>query len=424
MGKIIRLAVAISLITLCIVFTSCNKTHNNSVENPSNTNFSNTAKIESLVKTIKQISPSKLKFKEIDLPKGYPSLGGLAVNGNMVFFIAGTGKPAKSVPPCLLYLEKLFSYNEETKEMQLIAEIDPGFVQIDWVDANEDWVVYREIQEEFGGPERIYAINRKDSKKELLLEDKGCSDCEGVVSGHPFNLKLWNGNYLIKSDSKFEPTKRDKSGKITDGLFHETITLVNLITKESIVIFNKSAPLKTSAAIFSISVNSSYIIFNYAEGGNQIIYGYSFSNGKLRELLTIPLMRDLTESNGYFVSSILLTEDNYVIFDYPEDLQKNQFLTVIAPIDNIKDMRSIGKTIPNYYAEWPQTATFNYIVWANRSNDTLYILNRTSGNLTTVKAGLGYLWLSGTELIGAGSKPLIETDKLTLIFIDLFENGF
>ncbi len=307
----------------------------------------------------------------------------------------------------------------KTKTLENIAEIDSGFVQIDWADANDDWVVYREISDEYGGPERIYAINRKSNTKKLVFENKGCTNCEGVISEHSFNISLWK-DYLVLPQFSFEATKRDKDGKITDGLHHNSIKIINLITNESEIIFNKSAPLNSSAAIFSTSINSSYLAFNYAEGGKQIIYTYSFNSDTLTGLLEVPLMSDAIGSNNFLSANVLLTQDNYIVFDYPEELQREKFLTVIAPLENIKQMKSLSKEVPNYYLTWPQIESNDYIVWANRNENTLNIINRNSGCLSTVNIGIGYLWLSDDKIITVGSVQ----DKIFLIFFSLRENGF
>jgi len=408
MRKVNRVLVVILVISIFITLSGCNKVANTSP----GTNLPNTsnANIPALVKSNKTVELSSLKYEEINLPKDYQSVGWLACSNDFVFFSSGTDKPSKSNPPCLTYIEKLFSYNVKTKALKNIAEIDKGFVQIDWVGANDNWIVYREIKDEYGGPERIYAINRSDNKVKLVFENIECTNCEGVTSQHVFNLNLWN-DYLVLPRFSFEPTKRDQNGKITDGLFYNSIKIINLKTNESKEIFNKSSSLSQSGAIFSTSINSNYLVFNYAEGGKQTIYTYSFNSGTLKELLEVPLMSDTIGSNNFLYTNVLLTEDNYIVFDYPEDLKTDKFLTVIAPIENINQMKSLFKTVPSYYIMWPQYESRDYIAWANRQEGTLNIINRNSGCLISINSAAGLVeWVDSKKVI-VDYGTIVKTDK-------------
>lgn len=401
-----------------MVFSGCNSRTNPASQNENPANQSQSS-ITSLVKNKETVNLDTLKYDKVTAPKDYPSVAGIAVNGNTLFFCSGTERPSEKLPPCLTYIEKLFSYNIKTKELKTIAEIDKGFVQIDWVDANEDWIVYREIRNEYGGPVRIYAIDRKNNVKKLVYEEKGCTDCEGVSSEHSFNFHL-RKNSLIICQFSFKPTKRDKSGRITDGVFHNSIGILNLKTDETKTIFDRSTPLSSGGDIFSTSVNSSYIAFNNAENGEQTIYVYNFNTNELKDLIKVPLMRDTAEKNSFFSTRILLTEDNYLIFSYPKNLQENTFETVIAPINNIKQMKSLFAEVLDYYLTWPQFESKDYIIWANRQNDTLYIINRNSGCLKTMNLGISYLWVTEDKLFAYGG---IGSQESSFIIIDLKENG-
>lgn len=417
MIKLTKVLVVILVISIFITLSGCNKETNTANQNGNSSNQSNTV-VASFVKSTKTVELSKLKHDEINPPKDYPSVAGIAVSGNTLFFCSGSDRPSKSTAPCLTYIEKLFSYNIQTKELKTIAEIDKGFIQIDWLNVDEDWLVYREINDEYGGPVRIYAMDRKSNIKRLVYEERGCTDCEGITSQHLFNLNLWK-DFLIIPQFSFEPTKRDERGMIKDGIFHNSIKILDLRTNETKTIFDKSAPLASSGAIFSTSVNSSYLAFNYAENGTQSIYVYSFDSGELEDLLDVPLMSDAIGSNNYLSNRILLTEDNFIVFGYPENLKRDMFLTVIAPIENIKQMKSLSNEVPDYYLTWPQSESKDYIIWANRQNSTLYVINRNSGCLETVKLGIGYLWVTGDKLFAYGGTG----SKESFIVIDLKENG-
>ena len=414
MAKLSKVLIAMVVISMLIVSSGCNNKTNPASQNKNPSNQSN-AQVTSLVKSKESVNLDTLKYDEIATPKDYPSVAGIAVSGDTLFFCSGSDKPSKNTAPCLTYIEKVFSYNLKTKELKTVATVDRGFVQIDWVNADNDWVVYREIRDEYGGPVRIYAINRKSNAKKLVYEEKGCTNCKGVTSSHTFNLNLWK-DFLIMPQVSFDATKKNKSGEVEDGIFHNSIKLLNLKTGKTKVIFSKASPLSLSGAIFSASVNSSYLIFNYAEGGKQSIYVYSFDSGSLKDILDVPLRKGASGDNNYIADRVLLTEDDFAIFDYPVSLQKNTFLKVIAPIGNIKQMKSLPIKAPYYYLTFPQTESRDYIVWANRNNDTLYILNRNSGCLKTIELGVGYMWIEKDKLF-------LESGK-SFIVMDLKKNGF
>ena len=418
MTKLSRVLLAIVVMSMLIVSVGCNNRTNSASQNKKSHDQSEVS-IASLVKSKESVNLDTLRYDEIAIPKDYPSVAGIAVNGNTLFFCSGSDKPSKSTAPCLTYIEKVFSYNLKTKELKTVATVDKGFVQIDWVDADNDWIVYREIRDEYGGPVRIYAINRKSNVKKLVYEEKGCTNCKGVSSSHTFNLNLWE-DFLIMPQVSFDATKKNKSGEIEDGIFHNSIKLLNLKTGKTKVIFSKASPLSLSGAIFSVSVNSSHLIFNYAEGGKQSIYVYSFGSGSIKDILDVPLRKDTGGSNNYIVDKVLLTEDNFVIFDYPVNLQKNTFLKVIAPIENIKQMKSLPITAPYYYLTFPQTESRDYIAWANRKNNTLHIVNRNSGCLKTIELGVSHMWISEDELFIDGGSGFKES----FIVVDLKKNGF
>ncbi len=418
MTKLNKVLIARVVISMFVVFSGCNNKTNTASQNKNPSNQSE-AQIASLVKCKKSVNLDALKYDEVAIPKDYPSVAGIAVSGDTLFFCSGSDKPSKSTAPCLTYIEKLFSYNLKTKELKTVATIDRGFIQIDWVNADNDWVVYREIRDEYGGPVRIYAISRESNAKTLVYEEKGCTNCKGVSSSHTFNLDLWK-DFLVMPQVSFDATKKNKNGEVEDGIFHNSIKLLNLETGKTKVIFSKASPLSLSGAIFSVSVNSSHLIFNYAEGGKQSIYIYSFDSGNLKDILDVPLRKDASGDNNYIMDKVLLTEDDCVIFDYPVNLQKNTFLKVIAPIENIKQMKSIPIKSPYYYLTFPQIEPKDYIVWANRKSDTLYILNRNSGCLKTIELGVGYMWIAGDKLFIEGGLGFKES----FIAIDLKKNGF
>ncbi len=418
MAKLSKVLITMVVITMLVVFSGCNNKTNTASQNRASSNQSE-AQIASLVKCKKPVNLDALKYDEVAIPEDYPSVAGIAVSGDTLFFCSGSDKPSKSTAPCLTYIEKLFSYNLKTKELKTVATIDKGFVQIDWVNADNDWVVYREVRNEYGGPVRIYAINRKSNAKTLVYEEKGCTNCKGVSSSHTFNLDLW-GDFLVMPQVSFDATKKNKNGEVEDGIFHNSIKLLNLKTGKTKVIFSKASPLSLSGAIFSVSVNSSHLIFNYAEGGKQSIYIYSFDGGSLKDILNVPLRKDASGDNNYIMDKVLLTEDDCVIFDYPVNLQKNTFLKVIAPIENIKEMKSLPIKAPYYYLTFPQIELKDYIVWANRKSDTLYILNRNSGCLKTIELGVGYMWIAGDKLFIEGGLGFKES----FIIINLEKNEF
>lgn len=377
----------IVIIATLLISSGCSNIHEkvnnkNSKENYISQNENNTI-YEPIIKNKNIAYLDNFKYKTIELPSSCNTIGSLVVSGNFVFFTGGSNKPASSSPPCLTYIEKLFSYNIKSGEITNIAQINNGFAQIDWVDANKDWIVYREINSEYGGPVRICAINRNNGHKKIVIDnDKG--KCTGITSQHLYNLNLY-GNFLVVPDFSLKVTKRDKNGKIKEGMIDNSISIVDLLTNKRDVIFSKSSPINMSGAIFSTSVNSSYLVFNYAEGGLQTIYLYDFNKKVLKKLLNVALESDPQGSNkNYLMSTVVLTEDNNIIYSCPADKENSDFETVIAPISDIHKVKRLFRNTPDYYLMWPRHEPKNYIAWVNRKKG-LMVLNKNSETLTTIR---------------------------------------
>jgi hypothetical protein len=156
MNRLIKIFVVILTLSVLLVLSGCSKTastnpatsnEQNQTIDPSNQVNSN---IPALVREKKTIELTNIKFEEVPLPNDCKTIGWIDTSDNFVLFSGGTGKPSSSTPPCLTYIERLYSYDIETKKFKTIAEIDKGFVQIDWVGADKNWIVYREIAYEFG----------------------------------------------------------------------------------------------------------------------------------------------------------------------------------------------------------------------------------------------------------------------------------
>ena len=258
MAKLSKVLITVVMMSMLVISSGCNNKINptSQTENPSN---QSEAQITSLIKCKESVNFNTVKYNEIAFPKDYPSVAGIAVSGDTLFFCAGSNKPSKNTAPCLTYIEKVFSYNLKTKKLKTVATVDKGFVRIDWVSADNDWIVYKEVKDEYSGPVRIYAINRENNAKKIVYEEKGCTNCEGVISSHALNLNIWKDRLIISYVS-FNATKKNKSGEIEDGIFHNSIKLLNLKTGETKVIFSKASPLSLSGAIFSTGVNSSHLI--------------------------------------------------------------------------------------------------------------------------------------------------------------------
>ena len=426
MKKIKNVLLTMLVLTALIALPACNTTGKkgeNPVKNPSDlvANEITFANAPTIVKSEKTLYMKDLHYETIKLPEECTSTAWIVASGNSVFFSGGSDKPSSAYPPCLTYIEYLFEYSTETKKITTIAKIDKGFVQIDWVGADKKWIVYREVASEYGGPVRIYAINRENHLKKLVFESKSSKTPENT-----FNPNIWQ-NYLILPQSVFKATKRDKNGEIEDGLFTDSIKIIDLSSGASRVIFSKVSPLKLGGAIFSTTVNSSYLAFNYAEGGEQTIYLYDFNKGLLKKLLSVPLKSDPFGSKNYLTSVVQLTEDNNIIFECPETKQNAVFGTVIAPIENIKHMQLLFKNIPDYYITWPQHEPGNYIALDNRK-ESFMVINRNSGTLTKIRDLGGSFDFIGDSKIISEHSFLTESkgrDIRTevMILLDLKRNG-
>jgi hypothetical protein len=87
-------------------------------------------------------------------------------------------------------------------------------------------------------------------------------------------------------------------------------------------------------------------------------------------------------------------------------------------------MKSLFDTIPSSYIMWPKFESKDYIVWSNRQEATLNILNRNSGVLTSINGVGGSAgWINSDEIVLDYGKPVNDNVIEELLFIKLSENG-
>lgn len=153
--KIERAAVLIAII-FSLAFSGCSV---------------NVSRQKDIVKKTRDVWLSSLTYKQINNSPVANWANGIAsmdVCGNICIFSAGSLKDDFPNPPSLLY-RAIVVYELDKSKVQSVMNIDKGFVQIDWARINRDWIVWKEIKYEFGGPVKIYAINRRTGKKEFGL---------------------------------------------------------------------------------------------------------------------------------------------------------------------------------------------------------------------------------------------------------------
>ncbi len=355
------------------------------------------AKVSSPVDSVKKtryIYLNSLAYGEINNPQIASWANGIAsmdVYKDICVFSAGSLKAASLAPPSLLYVEHLVIYDLAKKQIKSVINIDKGFVQIDWVRINRDWIVWKEIKYESGGPVKIYALNRHTGEKNVIYSFQ--KQCYGSL------FLILKDDFLFVLEQTVHNVRKDSNGNITDGTFTSRIIRTDLRSGKEKTIFEKKFSYPGTGGFGYASVNNDYLAFSYETNNKSTVYIYSLKNGKLSVFLH-------TSEDEYPV----LSPDNRIIY------QKNG-KTVISPIRNRNDVKVLeGRAVNIVSSE-------KYISWIRPLDGAVTVFNRITGIKNVIQGSFGYsVLLSGDKLFFI-NLPTSDKEKASrIIIIDLTEN--
>ena len=184
------------------------------------------------------VSLKSLRFK-VEIKSTFPSIGTIAVYDSQVAFSCGTEKTFVNKPSGSI--NHIGLYDMDTGKTSYVGEVDKPWVNIDKIQMNDKWILFKAVENEVGAPVECFAINRKTNKLETivptnfegkfvivddiaLLNDYAYVELSVYDSEKAFNAGVIPPKKIVEvylpngttSETKFDETKEDTYYKITN----------------------------------------------------------------------------------------------------------------------------------------------------------------------------------------------------------------
>ncbi len=376
------------------------------------------------------VSLKSLKFKEIK--STFPAIETFAVYDSQIAFSCGTEKTFVNNPSGTI--SHIALYDMDTGKISYLGEVDKPWVNINKIQINEKWILFKAVEDKVGAPAECFAINRKTNKLETivptnfegkyvivddiaLLNDYAYVELDVYDSEKTFNTGIVPPKkiveiYLPGSDSTktktiFDETKEDNYSKITNFR----------VSDEYLLITTEPDPNKKPPANVTILKGLSWMKRIVGSGG--VEYG------------NMP--------NNLIGDNFICTPDGYVIF------QNNGMIAKIS-IDDLVNNKNNIVYFPNYLG------INQYFSGVTADSEYVVVLNEDSKHSTNVKGKNGNIYTLTPSLISVYNMKTGKTKAIsdnfavnvvlqgstlffenhlqdeetadTIIYLDLKENGF
>jgi hypothetical protein len=273
---------------------------------------------------------SSLKFTEIQNP--YKKILSFTSFNDTVIFSAGNGDPTKvNVAPVSRWFNNLVVYDIPSKKVTY-SFTSNEMPEIDYITANEKWLVFGEDNSNFlspFGPPEIYAVNRATNEMKHIFSVNNEPTISGTECFTTGNVPLLQGDSVYISLCFVTPLNETKEIKIIK---------ININTEKEETVFRKegfpSKPLVYISALFS---GNDSIIFDVS-GKEEEVYRMDLSTGDLK-----------TYNSSDFNAPLAITPQENVIFTENGN-------TILSPLSNLSEKHIIAdeltgiKTSENYIA--------------------------------------------------------------------------
>jgi len=336
----------------------------------------------------KTVSLSDLKFKEIK--SKFPAIHSVSIYEGKVAFSCGSGKIKPNMPTSS-NINNIIVYDIKSGKIEFSKEIGKNWLMIDDVQMNDNWILFRAIEDLAGVPVECFAINRETGELTKLLQNY--KDYNDFIVSHI----LLQANY-----AHIALEKSENGNKITRliRINLDNGAVQNYFEKESKPFkVSRLWPLRYDCIAFSAK--------EMAESGEikQYVYRYSFT-GRSSDSEILP----------DYIDSYALTPDEHIVYFKSGKI-------VVAPLRKPDDFEEIGLEIFNPSILLNDTATSDDYIVAKLDNGDIFVFNRKTKDRIIIK-GLN----ETSEIVLNGSKLCVinhpESALDTIIYIDLKENGF
>lgn len=351
------------------------------------------------VATPKTVDLSSLKFKEIK--SEFPAIDAVAVYNGKVAFSSGSGKVVPNLPEAS-NINHLSVYDVKSGKIEYSIEISKEWRLIDKIQMNDNWILYRVVENPVGAPAECFAINRKTKENKIVIptafEDKYVVVDEIVLSG----------NYAFVSMDVFEKKGTPEETFASGGCLGRKLVRVDLTNGEELTIFDGT---KDDVSVVSLGKTNDYIVY----------MKWPSSSSKQHKARTLCLwssnsVMELSPDIVQSMDSYVLTPDDYILYKFNGRI-------VLASLFNIEKFQYIGIDI----SDTNDAASSNdYIVSFNvpfNENRDISVLNRNRNEETIIKnTNANGISLNGSELCFVKHSQ-IEDEKDSVIYMDLKERS-
>ncbi len=314
-------------------------------------------------KSEKDVKLSSINYHEIDFHSVFKGtditkdLGYISAFGDDVVFSIGSGELPEGKLTGLTYLNNLIVYNLATNSVECVCTPDKNFLQIVG-SLDNDWIVYKELENENGLPEKIYEVEKNTGKKRLLYNSVNETSLEGEDS---FFHLADNTLFLVilkfyKNKSKIEIYKVDL----------KTLNKVKLFTKESdSVTFN----------MLNESLNKSYAVFNCSKKMNSSVCAYYFDKKVFKKFFEV-------DKNMSRIQLPVVTPDDFVILEKYTSLGNVNNYVVAIQLLNSENRKTYKVDMVNIKAsnDYVVGQSLHGVIVIDRHTDKIYNIIEDRGD--------------------------------------------
>jgi len=351
----------------------------------------------------KSVEILSLKFKEIR--SEYSAIRSVAVYNGKVAFSAGSGhikinNPKSANPNHILVCDA------KSGKVEYSTQVSKDWVSIEDVQMNDNWIVFRVVEDPAGAPAECFVINRKTGKLIKLLQNYSWDgNSSSIDKDFTVDYVLLQGDYayLVLNGIKIGNVGKTLSDTAESRLIRINLndgTMQNFFKEElmSFGVFHLWV-LGDDAIAFSAS--------EITQPGNekQYVYLYNFE-GRSSDSVTLP----------DYIHLYALTLDEHIIYFRSGKI-------VIAPLRKPGDFEEIGLESPNDFMLVGSTVASNDYIVARLDNGNIFVFNRKTKERRIITGGdvRSEIALNGSDLSFI-NYPEDRNDSI--IYLDLKENGF
>ncbi|MGC9125475.1 MAG: hypothetical protein ACP5GW_05050, partial [Caldisericaceae bacterium] len=302
-------------------------------------------------------------------------------------------------------------YNISTGKIEYTTEISKDWANIDKIEMNDNWILFRVVEDPVGAPVECFAINRKTNKISTVIPTNFNGNYV-VVN----NITLFNDDAFVSVDV-FEKKGTAKEVFATGENLGEKLIKVNLKTLEASTVFDGTKEQMHISTLQSVKDGAVYLITPTPASKEKESILYFYKNGSLTKVSShivqlIDSFRGIKDEDA--IIFMINSKDAYA---YLPSLDAYKYV----PINNYVVGATLGSK-DYFVSESTEAYSGSSQPMPTNLYSKIFVSNRATSKVYTIR--LDYtpynLSIYGDEIC------FVEQvgDKDTIIYLDLKDNGF